>query len=70
MASGNKQSIEAIMNNSKQRVMEQLMACAILRASSKSEDDGLVLPSALDEFFMKEPEFDAEPASPMRLVLN
>jgi hypothetical protein len=58
------------MNNPKQRVMEQLMACAILRASSKTEDDRLVLPTALDELFMTEAELETESASPMRMMLN
>ena len=51
--------------------MQQLMACAILRASSKSEDDRLVLPSALDEFFFpKEPELEMESGTSMRMMLN
>lgn len=59
------------MKTPKQRVMEQLMACAILRASSKTEDDSLVLPSALDEFFFpKDADFDGDSGGSMRMMLN
>lgn len=44
--------------NPKQRVMEQLMACAILRASSKAEDDRVILPVAPEEIFLSEPELE------------